>query len=414
MTEFAYTAVPIAQAGAQPIEGRESAPSESALRSGLRSKGLVAVAVRPVRLSDSLRAAAGGAAAGPNAMKRADRAWFFQTLSLLLSSSVPVEGALAEMERLAPNERLERACASLRKGLRSGKPLSVVLMEGDAVTRGLAEPRHTALLRSGEASGRLAHAVTLIDRSITSSDTIRRALVGKLLYPAMLIAVSIIAVWVLGTAVIPKFAETLTAMGGDLPFATRATLTAAEVGTWLVPILAVVLGGLILMRKRLLSESQRLWLAGVALRTPILGSVLWHSDAAIACEVLATMLEGGADIVSALDESSRTVRSPILRGRLLDARARIREGVEPGRALTEARVLPPLLAAVVGVGTRAGELLPALRRSTALGLEKQELLMQRAMIFLEPAIVFFVAGIVFWIVYSLVVGMLAMSDIAAI
>lgn len=407
MTTFAYTAVsiqPAAQVGGV-IAGTQDAPDERSLRDELRKKGLIAIEVRPAKLSDALRAAL-----SRDRPRRADAVWFFQTLRLLLSGSVPIEQALSTMHELAPNPRLREVCAAVREKLRGGSSLA----DAAASVPGLLTAQHEALLRTGHESGRLAHVVTLIDTSIASSERLRRTVTGRLIYPAILLLASIGAVWFLATFVIPKFAGTLQAMGGELPLSTSITMAGAKALVWILPPMLVLAAGAYAFRHALVGPALRAKLSALALRTPLVGPLVWHAQGAVVCDVLGTMLEGGGDVLSGLQQAYEVVSSPALADRLAQARSRVREGTDLGHAFAEAKVLPPMIAAVLQVGMKSGDLVGGLRRCTLACMEKQERITERLLVLLEPAVILFLAGTVGWVVYALVMGMLAMNDIGGL
>jgi general secretion pathway protein F len=404
MTRFAYTAVPISSASGALISGRAEASDELALRSDLRRKGLVAIEVRPVSLLDALRA---GGAGGRDRIRKSDGAWFFQTLRLLLAGAVPIEGAMGTMTELAPNPRLRRACGDVREKLRGGASLA----DAVAAVPNLAAAQHLALLRSGHESGRLAHVVALIDQSISTSQRIRRTVTGRLIYPAILLVVAVLAVWFLATFVIPRFAETLEGMGATLPWPTAATLVTARTLVWVIPPLLVLAGLAAIFRDSWLGPPARARLAQIVLRTPILGPLVWNGQGAVVADVLATMVEGGADVVKGLDQAYEVISSPAVAERLGRARTEVREGTDLGQAFSRHAVLPPLPAAVLQVGVKGGDLVGGLRRASEQCVEAQQRLTERLLTLLEPAVILVMAGAVAWVAYAMVAGMLAMNDL---
>ncbi|MEQ9616593.1 MAG: type II secretion system F family protein [Phycisphaerales bacterium] len=401
MTQFSYTAVPLAGGGSSSVAGQAKASDERTLRETLRAQGLVLIEARPVRLSDAIRAMFEG-----SAPRRADGAWFFATLRQLLEGKVPVESAVQTMGELAPNARLRAVCTELRDALRSGASFADAVESVD----GLAKPAHLALLRAGQSSGRLGHAVGLVDRSIENASEIRRSVMGKLAYPIVLLCASIVSLWVLSTYVIPKFAETLASVGQELPLSTRFTLAASDVLVWAVPIAVILAILAVALRDRLLSESMKTKLAESVLRVPALGALVAHRESAIACDLTATMLEGGGDLITGLEQASGAMGNRVIRERLDRARAMVREGRDLGEALKETDVLPPMIAAVVTLGTRTGDLTGALRRATDLSVAHSQRTVQRLLMMMEPGVILFLGGTVGWVVYSLIAGMLAMNE----
>ena len=401
MTRFAYTAVALHATTGGLVSGLEEAPDERALRASLRGRGLVVIEARPERFIEALRARFMS-----QNLRRSESAWFFSTLRTLLAGSVPVESALGTLEELAPSPRLRSACAGVRDRLRGGASLASAVADAP----GLAQPAHLALLRSGHESGRLAHVVTLIDASLATGEKLRRTVVSRLIYPCILLVAAIAAVWFLATFVIPRFAEMLESTGGTLPWPTRITMSLASVGVWVLPV--IVVGGVALMlaRDALLTPAARASLSRLALRTPIVGSLLWHGQGALVCDVVATMVQGGADLAKALDQAYEVVSSPAIAERLGQARRDVREGGDVGAVFAARGVLPPMPAAVLRVSVKGGDLVGGLRRATTACVEKQERLADRLMVLMEPAVILFMAGAVGWVVYSLIAGMLAMND----
>lgn len=405
MTQFAYTAVPLQAAGGGMVSGRAEAADERALRDDLRKRGLVAVDVRPVRLADALRGVL-----SRDRPRRVDAVWFFQTLRMLLSGSVPIESALTTMVDLSPSARLRRVCGDVREKLRSGASLADAL----AGSPGMATAQHLALLRSGHESGRLAHVVELIDSSMATAERIRRTMTGRLIYPAILLVAAVGAVWFLATFVIPKFAATLESLGGTLPLSTRATLAGAKVMVWVGP---PVVAGMVLLwfvRGSLLSPAMRLRVSRRVLRLPVVGGLVWHAQGAVIADTLATMIEGGGDVLAGLGQAVDVVSSPAVAERLAAARKRVREGVDLGQAFAQERVLPPMVAAVLQVGIKGGDLVGGLRRCTQACVEKQEKATERLLVLMEPGVIMVMAGAVGWVVYSLVMGMLALNDLGGL
>ncbi|MCA9312050.1 MAG: type II secretion system F family protein, partial [Phycisphaerales bacterium] len=335
---------------------------------------------------------------------------YFQTLAMLLTSKLPVEAALTTMRDQAPRPRVGIAVGEIRDQLRSGASLA------DAVESvpGLASPQHLALLRAGHESGRLEHAVTLIDASMSQRDRIRRVIVGQLIYPAILLLTAVVALWFLTTFVMPRISEMLTSLDKPLPWQTQVTLTVAGWLVWILP--PIILAGVVVaaMHRTLITPAIRAWIDRTLLRLPIVGTLRWHGQAAMICDAVATMVEGGGDVLAGLAQAREVVTSPSVAVRLDDARRRTREGTDLGQALRDCQVLPPMIGAVVQVGMQTGDLTGALKRAAEMCIERQERLTERLLTVMSPALIMLMALTVGWVVYSLVTGMMAVNDVGGL
>ncbi len=402
MTQFSYKAIQVSGGASATVTGTREAPDERTLREDLRAGGLIVIDARPVRLADALKAQVGS-----SRPRRGDSVWFFQTLNVLMQGRVPIESALSTMRDLAPNPRQRAACDGVRDKLRSGASFA------DAVgaVPGLAAPHHIEVLRSAAESGSLERAIELIDESLTRTGELKRMLIGRLIYPVLLLIVAVLVVWGLATFVIPKFAQQLSDLGGELPWPTMVTVEIAGALVWAGPILA---GGAIVAfaaRKQLVTPRMRAALSRLAIRTPVVRDLVWRQQSAMLCDMLATMLAGGGDLLEGLAQARRVVTSPEIVGRLDAAEREVREGRNLGEAFDAHDVLPSLELAMLRTGLESGDLVSGLRRATATSVRRQDEVTQRLMTLFEPAVILVLFLLVAWVVYSLVAGMISMNDL---
>ncbi len=225
---------------------------------------------------------------------------------------------------------------------------------------------------------------------------------------------SVGAVWILTTFVIPKFAETLESSGAELPLPTKITLEASHWLVWIVP--PVLIAGFLALVSRPLDRSPALrrQVDKLGLRLPVVEDMILLSQGAVIADTLATMLEGGGDLLSGLEQAHQAVTSPTIADRLASATRAVREGMDPGLALHEHKVLPAEADALVRIGSRSGDLVGALQQASEVCVEKQEITTDRLLTVMEPAIILMLATMVGWIVYSLIAGMLSINDLSAL
>jgi len=408
MTEFSYRAVALPGGGAAGAErGRIEAPSASSARTQLRERGLVALEVRPVALAERLR---GGAASGPKA-NRTDRLWFFRTLDRFLSRNASLEESVRAAAELATAPAAKAAAERVLESLRQGRSLA----EACEGVPGLVLPRHAALLRVGHASGRLPKATALVARSLESAAALRKQVIGQLIYPAVVLVASVVCVWILAAVVVPRIAEQLSALGTELPAPTRWTLAGTRAFVWAAPVIALAVAASVLAwRRGAVPPRFRERLARFAWRVPVWRDLLWHARGGVAAETVATLLDGGGELLEGLELAREAAGDPVLGERLERARSRVREGADAARALAEERALPPEPSAVALIGSRSGDLAGGLRAAAESCAEQRELLTGRLVALINPAVMIGMGAVVGWLFYSLLAGMLAINDAGAL
>lgn len=409
MTEFSYRAAPASAAAATALTGRIDAADEPSARRALRERGLVPIEVRPVAAADRLRAglaARFGSGAG-EAVRSGERAWFYRTLERFLSRGAPLEEAVRAASELAREEHVRRAAESVLTSLRRGGSLA----EACESVRGLTTPRHAALLRVGHASGRLPRAVAIVADALERSAELKRKIVGQLIYPAVVLVTALVCVWILAAVVVPRIAEQLTALGTELPAPTRYTMAGTRVFVWAGPAALLAVGAVVASwRAGALPAGMKDRARRLVWRVPVVRDVVWHAGGGAAAETVSTLLEGGGELLEGLELARDAAGDPELSDRLDAARARIREGQDPARALTDAGALPPEPAALALIGSRSGDLVGGLRSAAEACAQGRERLTGRLTTMINPAVMLLMGAVVGWLFYSLLAGMLAIND----
>lgn len=328
---------------------------------------------------------------------RREIAMAFQSLASLVSAGVPLDRAVRASAEVA-GRRLGPALVSAANGLRTGKPLSESLL-GTGLSL---PPLVLGVLRAGEHGSRLEEALADIAQQLEAEADTAATVRHALAYPALLAVAGTIAVVVIGTVVVPRFAEMLGDMGRDLPLSTSLLLGASGVsrkyGLWAG--LALSAGTALLWRWWLTPPGRTItdrWL----LRTPIVGALRMALGTAAACRSMGALLSAGAPLLTALDVSGEAVTDSALRSRLAAARDRVAGGEPLTQALRRERAILPLAIHLVAVGEGSGRLGLMLGRAGNLATQEAERRVRTAVNLLEPGLVVAFGGLVAWVAAAL-------------
>src|SRR5690606_12531442 len=86
-------------------------------------------------------------------------------------------------------------------------------------------PRSTVgMIRAGESGGTLDGACTAVADQLEEAASLDARVRSALAYPLLIVLVGFATIAVMGTVVVPRFAELLADLGGELPPSTRALL----------------------------------------------------------------------------------------------------------------------------------------------------------------------------------------------
>lgn len=369
----------------QVLEQRHDAVDESSLRRELEGRGLHVFEIRRRGL-DLGRLLPG--LPGRRRKVSARRFQIFnQELAALLRSGLPLLQALELMLERTEHDEFRPLLAEIHDRVRSGSDLSEAFAAyGDAFPR-----LYAPTLKAGERSGELEAVVRRFIRYQRLMLDARRRTVSALVYPAVLVGLSIAMIVVLTFFVVPKFSAFFEGLDSELPLITRITLGvagAASARPLLVPnyvwlALALVVGVVALRAWSRTSAGARA-VDRAKLRIPILGDVALRFALSEFCRSLATLLTGGMPLVPALEIAVDAVGNAAIRAALAPRIQMVREGKPFWAMLEESEAVPPMAIDMVKVGEATGSLDEMLSNVSDLFDEQAETKMQRMLTLVEP------------------------------
>ncbi len=194
---------------------------------------------------------------------------FNQELVALLKAGLPIVNGFDILLERQENLRFKAILKDVRDQLVSGVALSdAFLSHGDVFPR-----LYATSLKAGERSGEVEKVLRRYLAYQKILGAIRRKVTGALVYPAVLITLSIGLVTILMTYVIPKFREFFAGFqAGKLPLITRIVIGTADLlhAHFLVIAAALAVGGIILSRWKASDSGSVAW-DGLLLRLPLVG-----------------------------------------------------------------------------------------------------------------------------------------------
>ncbi|HEX9799281.1 MAG TPA: type II secretion system F family protein [Thermoanaerobaculia bacterium] len=375
-------------------EGRVSrqvrrAADERALRAELEREGLHLITLE--------RGLAASARPGLEGWRRrrvplAQLVVFSQELAALLRAGLPLVQSLGMLVERQHDPGFRGLLARVVERVRSGGELSEAFGElGDALP-----PIYSSALRAGERTGDLEKVLLRVVRYFKLVLDARKKVYTALVYPSVLLGLSVAMLGVMALYVVPRFRVFYEAMDlEELPLLTRITLGTATALRDNLPflVLAVVLAVPFATRWARSAPGQ-LALGRLRLGLPVLGGIFHGFAVSEYCRSLSTLLSGGLPLVQALDIATGAVGNAWVRVKLAPAIGRVREGTALHQALAETGQAPPIVLDMVQVGEATGALDAMLSNASEFLDDEVETRMQRLLQLIEPILLVVVGGLV--------------------
>ena len=331
---------------------------------------------------------------------------FNQQFVTLIRAGLPILKALDLLADRLTDPKLGPYIKSVRDEVRNGTLLS------DAFRmQGIFPKIYVTTVMAGEKSGSLSE---VMDRFITYqklSLAVKKKVLVSLMYPSVLIFLTLCLMVFLVTYVVPNFAQLYTSMQAKLP---RVTLILIAIGTtarsYILLVFAATVGLFFLYRYWSRKDSARAKIDGVKLRVPLLGDIWVKYQVAQFSRVLGTLLTGGIPLVQGLETASDSLGTPLLRRALDKASKLVREGQPLSASLKTTGIFPPLSVDMIEVGESTGAL-PTMLNSVAEFYEEDvNTRMAAALSLIEPAIMIFMGCFVAFVLIALYLPIFSLAD----
>jgi type IV pilus assembly protein PilC len=378
--------------------------SENEVRDKMTQQGFLVYSVRPAG-----KAGAVSAVLTRKRGKKLDLEKFLifnQQFVTLIKAGLPILKSLDLLADRLTDAKLGPYIRNVRDEVKRGTLLS----DAFAAQR-IFPPIYVTSVLAGEKSGSL---VEVLDRFITYQKlalAVRKKIMLSLMYPSVLVVLVIVLVIFLITFVVPNFAELYNSMQAKLPDITMlliniGTTARQYIGELVVGVVLAVVGFRFWAR----SESARIRIDSVKMRTPVFGEIWIKYQVAQFSRVLSTLLVGGIPLVQALGTASESLGTNLLRRALGKSVQMVKEGQTLSGSLSSTKVFPALSIDMIEVGESTGAL-PSMLNSVAEFYEEDvQTRMTAALSLIEPAIMIFMGIFVAFVLIALYLPIFSLGD----
>lgn len=390
--------------GGEIIEGVYAAESEARLRREFEERGLYVLAVQRAG-----RMAFGSLALPTRArIKTRDFLVFNQELATLLKAGMPLVQSLEILRRRVTHPLFKAVLDDVHERVRGGNSLSEAFEAHGALFPGV----YTASLMAGEKSGNLEQVIRRYVAYVKVVETVRRKTLSALIYPAVLLALSLIVVAIIVLRVVPEFGAFYGQFGQQLPMSTRAIVAVSEfAGTYFLVLVLVLLAVGAAVWLWLTQPGQRERVDRWLLAVPAIGPVARKFSTSQAARTLATLLGGGIPLVNAIDVSARSIKNRYLSRELQAAAQQVREGRALSLALEGSGAFPDVAIKMVEVGESTGALQEMLNSLADFYDEEIETNLGRFITLIEPILLVVMGLVIAGLLLSLYMPLFNMSGL---
>lgn len=369
-------------------------------------KGGVPVAIHPIR--DGLLGRLQNPVGGSGGINASALALFAEQMAELLNAGLALEQALQLLSTQDKGSRQSRLAARLLGKIRTGETLSLALSQEQGVPA-----LFIGIVQGAERSGALAMGFATVSQYLERQNEISRRIRAALAYPAVVLAVTIFAVFFILAVVIPEFAPLFSGEEKHLPLVTRVVLFLSELLVNQFPVLlsALVTVGIGSYWSFARIAPVRASMHRALMRLPPVQYAI-RLELARTIQVLGALLSSGVEASEAMELAAAVPSNALIRQQFSNGARLLREGCSVAETFSTIPLLPQSVATLIAVGEQSGELGRVATRSALVLEADTNRRIDRFLATLNPAAVISLGGLVALLIASVMLGILSINQLA--
>ncbi|MBQ0757349.1 MAG: type II secretion system F family protein [Amphritea sp.] len=334
---------------------------------------------------------------------------FTQELMYLVEAGIPLDRSLEILQQGTPSALLQGLIHELRQQLRGGQTFSQALEKFPRYFN----PLYISLIRAAEASGQIGRGLETLCQHLERSQQLKEKVSAALLYPIILLGVSLLSILMILLYVVPQFADIIAGFSNELPPETRFVMWLSQMcidyGVYFLGVLSLLL---IIAYRTISSGSDAAWWDALRLNLPLIGPLHIKIEYSRFCRSLGNLINSGVPMLNSIEMSSAAFSNNTLLKEISIAATHMREGGRLSDQLRNSKRVPPLVVQLTQVGEETGEL-PGMLLKTADIYDRQiETETQKLLHILEPALILSLGFIIAVLIMSLLSAIIGINDIA--
>jgi type IV pilus assembly protein PilC len=371
------------------------APSEDALRNQLLMRNLEVKSVKQKKKFSELELS-------PQRVPKQEIMHFSRQMAAFVRSGIPITDALEVVEDGSNNKRFRQILASMREQISSGVPFSEALGEHARVFPSY----YIGILKSAELTGQLDVSLeqlsTYMERELDSRSKIKAAMI----YPAVILGMSILTVVILAVWVMPKFVKFFENLQAKLPLPTVLLIKMSDAAqkfwfVWVALFLAAA-AVVVWMHK---SAKGRMVRDRLFLRVPLVKDVVLYAVTERVCRIVGAMVKAGVPLPETLNAAIQGANNKVFEAGLVTARDRMLEGEGLAEPIVDTQLFPRAAGQMMRVGEDTGTLDLQLENAAEYYGRELEYKLKKLTSLFEPAVIIFMGLIVGFVAVALISAM---------
>lgn len=341
-----------------------------------------------------------------SAFSTKDVSIFARQFAILLRSGISIAGSLDILREQLENKRMARVVNGVYESVQKGESLSSSLRN----TKKFPE-LFVNTLEAGEAGGNVDDVMERMANYYEKSNKTASKVKSALVYPCMVLLVTIVVTYILVTKVVPTFVEMFNSIGSELPFVTRALIAVADFfNEYWIPVFGILIVLILLLVYYLRTPSGQFRKDIILLRVPIVRDLVQKSAISRFARTMSIMLKTGIPMINAIELSTRVINNVVMARSMAVVKNKVESGSNLSVPIEEMRLFPKLVVSMIKIGEETGALDEMLNKCADFYDDEVETVSGRITSMIEPMVIIILALVVGTVVMAIITPMFQMYN----
>lgn len=383
-------------------KGVIEADSERHARQLIRDHGLIPTAVEIIKKTNSTQK--------KHKMSAQDLSLFTRQLATLIAAGIPIDESLQGVGEQTEKSKARQLIVSLRSKVVEGYSLAQSMQEFPNAFPEL----YQATVAAGEQTGRLDIILEKLADFTENQQQTKQKIQQALIYPALMIVVSISIISFLMAFVVPKIIEVFSSSGQTLPLMTLILVQISNfMKSWGLFAIAGIICLVFAFKYSLTKPTIKKRWHKFLLKLPFIAFLIKSVNLARYIHTFSILFSAGVNVIQTMKVSSSVVSNLIMREKLDVAAIKVREGTAISLALKQTGLFGAMAIHLISSGEKSGKLANMMvRAADHLDKEVQNVI-DTVLTLLEPIIILLMGAVVLFIVLATLLPIFSMQQLVA-
>lgn len=335
-------------------------------------------------------------------VSKKDLAIFCRQFYTMVDAGIPIIKCIDILTEQSDNKTLKKSLTDMGLEVQKGTNLSGSMKKHKKTFPLIL----INMIEAGEASGNLDNILERMAVHFEKENKLESKIKSALIYPAVLIVVSIAVVVFMLVGVMPTLIGMFENSGTELPGITLFLLNLSNNlrEYWYLYTGAIVgLSAFFIYYRTTLKGRKRL--ATLKIKTPFIKKTNEKIITSRFTRTLSTLMSSGIPLIEALEIAGNIINNQVIKEKLEDGIEGIKKGESLSKIIREMKIFSPMVYSMISVGEEAGSLDNILIKTADFYDDEVELSLQKMTTLIEPVLLIGMAIVIGFIVIAMALPM---------